>query len=85
VEQAAKASTKGEGDRDGEAPSVVARGLGLVHDVYADVYEAFHARWVAADPPNVLSFPAIFDDLKTATRRRLRLARGDLSLLAFLP
>ncbi len=64
---------------------MVARGLDLVHDVYADVYEALHARWVAADPPNVMSFPAIFDDLKISTRRRLRLARGDLSLLAFLP
>jgi hypothetical protein len=51
----------------------------------ADIYEAFHARWIAADPPNVLSFPLIFDDLKVATRRRLRAARGDLALLAFLP
>lgn len=51
----------------------------------ADIYEDFHARWVAADPPNILAFPPIFGDLKAAARRRLRAARGDLSLLAFWP
>lgn len=51
----------------------------------ADIYEAFHARWLAADPPNVMSFPMIFDALKRDTRRRLRAARGDWALLAFLP
>ena len=51
----------------------------------ADIYEAFHTRWLAADPPNVMSFPPIFDALKRDTRRRLRAARGDSALLAFLP
>lgn len=51
----------------------------------ADIYETFHARWLAADPPNVMSFPPIFDALKRDTRRRLRAARGDFALLAFLP
>lgn len=48
----------------------------------ADVFEDFHARWTRADPPNVMAFPPIFEEVKAATRRRLRAARGDLSLWA---
>lgn len=51
----------------------------------ADVFQEFGARWVRADPPNVMAFPPIFEELKVATRRRLRLARGDLSLWALWP
>lgn len=32
-----------------------------------------------------MAFPPIFDALKVDTRRRLRAARGDWALFAFLP
>lgn len=59
--------------------------LSTHHPKTADVYQDFHARWVAADPPNVLSFPLVFEEVKAAARRRLRRARGDWSVWAFLP
>lgn len=43
----------------GKAPDAA---LGVVHDVYADIFEILHQRWLHAKPDNVLAFPAVLKD-----------------------
>lgn len=35
------------------------QGLAVLHDVYADIFEVLHARWLQAEPENVLAFPGV--------------------------
>jgi hypothetical protein len=49
-----------------------------------DLYVDLNARWVAADPPNVLAFPGIFEAFKLQHMRRLRAALGDGTIQAAL-
>ena len=43
-------------------------GMLEVHEAYCEVFSAFSDTWVAADPPNIMSFPAIFGGLKERFR-----------------
>ena len=44
----------------------------VVHAAYADVWEAFGNRWIAADPENVMAFPTIWAEVQKEQRRRYR-------------
>jgi hypothetical protein len=43
---------------------------GAVHDIYCLLYEDFHRLWVRRDPRDVMSFAAIFEELKAEYRQR---------------
>lgn len=43
--------------------------------VYCEVFEEFAALWVQRDPRDVMSFPAIFAEVKTSARTRYPAAR----------
>ena len=43
-------------------------GMLEVHEVYCEVFSAFSDMWVASDPPNIMSFPAMFGGLKERFR-----------------
>jgi ELMO/CED-12 family len=67
-------------------PPDVASMLAAYHNLYADMFETFHCRWVAAKPENVLAFKPIFEKSMDAVRRdlerdgRVRIAHGSTSL-----
>lgn len=35
-------------------------GMGLIADVYSDMFEILHHNWIEANPENVLAFPQVF-------------------------
>lgn len=48
-------------------------GLLLIHDVYADMFEILHHRWVQANPENLLAFPDLFKAVLKDVDEQLRL------------
>lgn len=37
-------------------------GVDVINNIYADMFEILHHRWVSANPENVLAFPGVFKD-----------------------
>jgi hypothetical protein len=56
-----------------EGPSgdvlLVEMGYAVAHNLYCQVYIAFASLWVERDPPNVMSFAPIFEEIKQKFRR----------------
>jgi hypothetical protein len=72
------AGVLGDGTLDGVLLTVAEQGRDVVaayHDVYCDLFEKLHARWVAADPENVLAFGPVFDAAMKDAVRELKTGR----------
>jgi hypothetical protein len=41
-----------------------------VHETYCEIFIEFYRMWVAADPPNIMSFPSIFKSVKERFRAK---------------
>lgn len=55
----------------------VDEGLEVMHSVYADIFEILHARWVEANPENLLAFPEVFKSTMAGVNKELE-ATGTL-------
>lgn len=47
------------------------KGLEIVHDVYADMFEVLHHHWVLENPENVLAFPNVLKRVMADIDRQL--------------
>ena len=52
------------------SPQLVDRGCDAVHGLYIHVFETFFGLWVARNPPNIMSFPAIFGEVKESIKKQ---------------
>lgn len=46
-------------------------GMRVFHATYADMFELLHAKWVAAKPENILSFPLVLKESLAAAREEI--------------
>jgi len=46
-------------------------GESYIHDIYCDVYIDFNRLWRERDPPNIMSFQSIFEEIKAHWRKKL--------------
>lgn len=58
----------GSGGDDDGASDVIVKGCCTLHDIYCDVFIYFNDLWVERDPPNIMSFAAIFEEVKSNFR-----------------
>lgn len=42
-----------------------------IHELYCDIYIDFNSTWRERDPPNIMSFQPIFDEVKKRWRKKL--------------
>lgn len=50
---------------------LLVKGESCIHDLYCDIYTDFNALWRERDPPDIMSFQSIFDEIKLRWRRKL--------------
>ena len=44
-------------------------GCSIIHELYCDFFYDFHLLWEEKDPPNIMSFPKIFEEFKTSMNK----------------
>lgn len=49
---------------------VISSGMRVVHEIYCDIYKSFSELWVLRDPRDIMSFPAIFNEIKDTYRSK---------------
>jgi hypothetical protein len=51
-------------------PICIEFGLNVINDIYCIIFEEFYLQWVIANPVNIMSFSAIFDQVKLSIRNK---------------